>query len=188
MEVSKLFTFEAAHMLPRHEGKCRHFHGHSWKLRITITGLVNEYTQFVLDYSKLSDIMRPLIEKFDHQCLNYFMAYPSSENVATYVADYLATVGSLKVAKPISRLQVSVSETEKVWATWDSNNSEDVMRLVEKTGLWKQFYFEEGPDYPQDSEHWKKKADDYLTDHFDHMIGYFAAREKEDSDTGSGHD
>jgi 6-pyruvoyltetrahydropterin/6-carboxytetrahydropterin synthase len=34
--LSKEFTFEAAHRLPRHDGKCARLHGHSWKMLVEV--------------------------------------------------------------------------------------------------------------------------------------------------------
>ncbi|GCE09071.1 6-pyruvoyl trahydropterin synthase family protein [Dictyobacter aurantiacus] len=36
--ITKEFTFEAAHHLPNHRGKCRRPHGHSYRLQISLRG------------------------------------------------------------------------------------------------------------------------------------------------------
>jgi 6-pyruvoyltetrahydropterin/6-carboxytetrahydropterin synthase len=36
--VRKCFTFDAAHQLPNHGGKCRHPHGHTYKVEVALTG------------------------------------------------------------------------------------------------------------------------------------------------------
>jgi 6-pyruvoyltetrahydropterin/6-carboxytetrahydropterin synthase len=36
--LTKEFTFEAAHHLPNHRGKCRHPHGHSYRLQVSLRG------------------------------------------------------------------------------------------------------------------------------------------------------
>src|ERR1700751_273737 len=110
MEISKEFRFEASHILPRHPGKCSRLHGHSWKLTVSVKGLINETTGFVLDYGYLSAIVKPLIEDLDHRHLGtwyhpkfdnsfteeaYFVPglpfdfYPSSENLLIWIADQL---------------------------------------------------------------------------------------------------
>jgi len=33
--VTRSFTFEAAHQLPWHPGKCRDLHGHGYRLEVT---------------------------------------------------------------------------------------------------------------------------------------------------------
>lgn len=34
--LRKDFTFEAAHLLPHHDGKCARLHGHSWRMTVEI--------------------------------------------------------------------------------------------------------------------------------------------------------
>ena len=36
MRVKRSFTFESAHRLPHHPGKCRELHGHSYRLVVTV--------------------------------------------------------------------------------------------------------------------------------------------------------
>ena len=34
--ITRHFSFDAAHYLPGHEGKCQNLHGHTYKLEVTI--------------------------------------------------------------------------------------------------------------------------------------------------------
>lgn len=43
MRVGKEFRFEAAHRLPRHDGKCRRPHGHSYVLWVEVEGEAKMY-------------------------------------------------------------------------------------------------------------------------------------------------
>jgi len=36
--IYKEFCFEAAHILPKHNGKCSRLHGHSWLARVYVKG------------------------------------------------------------------------------------------------------------------------------------------------------
>lgn len=38
VRVTKEFSFEMAHALEGHDGKCRNIHGHSYHLAVTIIG------------------------------------------------------------------------------------------------------------------------------------------------------
>jgi len=136
MLVSKDFTLEAAHVLPRHPGKCSRMHGHSWTIRVALEGGIHPATQFVIDYHDLSAIVDPIIELWDHRVLNSFIRYPSAENIAANLADQVRA--KLDVAL-INRLVVSVAETRKTWAEWDSDRRED-LAMLDKAGLdaeWK---------------------------------------------------
>ena len=37
-KVSKEFSFDMAHLLDGHDGKCQNLHGHTYKLQVEITG------------------------------------------------------------------------------------------------------------------------------------------------------
>lgn len=74
--VGKEYVFEAAHQLPNHRGKCAQLHGHSYKVAVYVEGpIINDPGAsddgFVVDFGDLSDVMKPLIEKYcDHKFLN----------------------------------------------------------------------------------------------------------------------
>ena len=42
MEVSKEFTFDCAHMLTGHDGLCKNLHGHTYKLIISLEGVLQD--------------------------------------------------------------------------------------------------------------------------------------------------
>lgn len=84
--LSKEFTFEAAHTLPTlPEGhKCRQMHGHTFRLKITVEGEVDEAIGWVYDHKRISDTMKPLIEQLDHSYLNdvHGLESPTIERLA----------------------------------------------------------------------------------------------------------
>lgn len=68
--ITKLFSFEAAHKLTHYEGDCKNLHGHSYKLRITVSGFINK-DGLVIDFKKLKNIVNEqIIKTFDHKYLN----------------------------------------------------------------------------------------------------------------------
>ena len=77
LELTKEFTFEASHILPKHKGKCSRLHGHSWILKVSVAGIVNEHSGFVMDYADISSYVKPLIEKLDHRHLGAWCVYES---------------------------------------------------------------------------------------------------------------
>lgn len=68
--VTKTMTFEAAHRLHLHEGKCRNIHGHNYVVHVEVTyGLnatTNDTTGMVIDFSDLKEAMRHVEEALDH--------------------------------------------------------------------------------------------------------------------------
>ena len=57
----KDFTFEAAHRLPHvPEGhKCGRLHGHSFMVRLEITGEVDPHTGWIIDFAELKAAFKP---------------------------------------------------------------------------------------------------------------------------------
>lgn len=97
--LAKEFTFEAAHYLPNHDGKCRRLHGHSWKGIVWVKGsaLINTGPKqgMVMDYADIKKPLKSLIEDYlDHHYLNesLCMESPTSENVAQWLYDQLRGV------------------------------------------------------------------------------------------------
>ena len=61
----KDFTFEAAHRLPHvPEGhKCGRLHGHSFMVRLEITGEVDPHTGWIMDFAELKAAFKPTYEQ-----------------------------------------------------------------------------------------------------------------------------
>lgn len=104
MQLTKEFRFEASHILPKHPGKCSRLHGHSWVLHVSIEGVIDKETGFVMDYADLKRAVEPIIEKLDHHHLGTYILsdmgsiivsglapdlYPSSENLLWWIADQI---------------------------------------------------------------------------------------------------
>ena len=64
--VMKRYTFDAAHLLSFHEGKCRNLHGHTYQLEVQIQGPVDSSTGMVIDFGEISQIVKPIIKEYDH--------------------------------------------------------------------------------------------------------------------------
>ncbi len=126
MQISREFSFCAAHWLPRHTGKASRLHGHNYLVRIELDGAIHPHSQFVIDPDDLNDIVQPTIDLWDHRLLNAFIRYSTAENVAAHLAHIVRA--KLQIAL-INRLVVAVSETPRAWAIWDSRNKEDLMML-----------------------------------------------------------
>ncbi len=72
IRITKEFRFEGAHALTDYDGKCRHIHGHSYRLFVTLKGtplleINHPKSGMVLDFSELKNIVNKLIiDPFDH--------------------------------------------------------------------------------------------------------------------------
>jgi 6-pyruvoyltetrahydropterin/6-carboxytetrahydropterin synthase len=89
MELFKEFSFEAAHRLPNvpAEHKCARLHGHSFFVRITVSGEVGETSGWVMDFAELSRGFKPILDQLDHYYLNDIagLENPTSENLAKWI-------------------------------------------------------------------------------------------------------
>jgi 6-pyruvoyltetrahydropterin/6-carboxytetrahydropterin synthase len=113
LRITKEFRFEGAHALTDYDGKCRHIHGHSYGLFVTVKGKPREGNDhpksgMVLDFSDLKKIVnKHIIDLFDHALIlrkdaalaeEIKEAYknvvivdfqPTCENLASYIAETL---------------------------------------------------------------------------------------------------
>lgn len=95
MKVGRTFYFDAAHRLPQYKGECEQFHGHTYRLDVTVDGAVGK-DGMVLDFSELGDVVeKNVIEKLDHQDLNSIIKNPTAENIVEWVWNSLE--GRLKL-------------------------------------------------------------------------------------------
>jgi 6-pyruvoyltetrahydropterin/6-carboxytetrahydropterin synthase len=89
VELYKDFSFEAAHRLPRvAEGhKCARLHGHSFHVRVWITGPVDAQLGWVIDFAEIVAAVQPSIDALDHRYLNEIpgLDNPTSECLARWL-------------------------------------------------------------------------------------------------------
>jgi len=84
-EITKSFRFEAGHSLPHlpKTHQCSRWHGHSYEVIIGVTGPVKD--EWVQDYAEISEVVKPLIAKLDHQDLNQVLRFATTaENLAQW--------------------------------------------------------------------------------------------------------
>lgn len=93
MEIYKDITFEAAHLLPNlpKDHKCGRLHGHSFLVRVTLNGPIDEKTGWVKDFADIKKAFKPIYEQLDHNYLNDVsgLENPTSENLAKWIWDRL---------------------------------------------------------------------------------------------------
>jgi 6-pyruvoyltetrahydropterin/6-carboxytetrahydropterin synthase len=91
--VTCTFTFEAAHRLAWHSGKCRNLHGHSYRLDVSVEGPLDA-NGVVLDFDVLQDVVRSnVINVWDHRDLNEVLDNPTAELLAQRAWDLLTGTG-----------------------------------------------------------------------------------------------
>ena len=89
MQIYKDFSIEAAHRLPNvPEGhKCARLHGHSFQVRISVEGPVDEQTGWIMDFGDIKAAFAPIYDQLDHHYLNDVVGLenPTSENLALWI-------------------------------------------------------------------------------------------------------
>jgi 6-pyruvoyltetrahydropterin/6-carboxytetrahydropterin synthase len=90
-EVTVDAGFSSGHYLRNYHGRCENPHGHNYKVRVTLAGEALDQTGLLLDFKQLKQVMRPVIDRIDHQMLNDLEPFteinPSAENIARYFYD-----------------------------------------------------------------------------------------------------
>ena len=107
-EITKQFTFEAAHYFPNMpEGHIyKKIHGHSFVVEVTFYGKKNKENQWVTDFDELSNSLNEIKKKLDQKCINDIkeIGIPSLENISSWIGKQLkkkySNVRSIKVSRP----------------------------------------------------------------------------------------
>jgi 6-pyruvoyltetrahydropterin/6-carboxytetrahydropterin synthase len=129
--VTRTIEFNAAHRLHSNDlsddenrelyGKCSNTygHGHNYELEITVSGIVDRGTGFLLDMKELKKILeKEIMSRFDHKHLNFDVEelrdmVPSTEILAVTVWDILTTALQRYINKGITLHEVTIHETRK---------------------------------------------------------------------------
>jgi 6-pyruvoyltetrahydropterin/6-carboxytetrahydropterin synthase len=119
ISVTRIFKFEAAHYLPKHEGKCKNVHGHSYQLEVEITfgpnGMLNDQ-KMIMDFGDLKNLVNPLIEEYlDHHLLNETLCKTPTAEV---MVDMIAYELNKRIQAPFRLLRIRLWETENCYAEW----------------------------------------------------------------------
>jgi len=146
IRISKSFHFEAAHALKGYEGACRHIHGHSYELIVTLLGVPDPDTNastngMVMDFSELKRIIgKNVVDPLDHALLlpeNYpemidtrseafskmvVLPYqPTSENLLIDMAEKIKPL----LPQKISLHSLKLRETGTCFAEWYASDNEE---------------------------------------------------------------
>ncbi len=89
MEIFRELAFDAAHRLENlPDGhKCARVHGHTYRVRVHVTGPVGETSGWVLDFAEINRLARTVLDQLDHQMLNDIpgLEQPTVENITLWI-------------------------------------------------------------------------------------------------------
>jgi 6-pyruvoyltetrahydropterin/6-carboxytetrahydropterin synthase len=129
-EISKELTFDSGHRLSKHNGKCFHLHGHTYKAEVTLRGNTLHEVGYLIDFTDVKELLKEITDRLDHKTLLfkddklnqeiYNVApehcilldfEPTAENIAKYL------YGEMKIKFPFVS-QVKVWETPSAYAVY----------------------------------------------------------------------
>ena len=98
-------SFEAAHDIPGHKGKCKNLHGHTYKLEAEFSGADLDEIGMLTDFSDLKAVLNEFLP--DHVYLNEVVSFSTTaENLSRWIFEQLQGRGL-----PVSA--VTLWETER---------------------------------------------------------------------------
>ena len=147
VRLSKEFRFEMGHALLNYDGLCRHIHGHSYKLVVTVIGEPITFAQdpklgMVMDFSDLKVVVKePIVDFFDHslainkEAEKYLPSeshamydkvhrldfQPTCENLVLYIAEIIQE----RLPSSIELFSVRLYETVTSYAEWYAGDNID---------------------------------------------------------------
>jgi 6-pyruvoyltetrahydropterin/6-carboxytetrahydropterin synthase len=121
-EVTVEAGFSSGHYLRNYKGKCENPHGHNYKVRVTLAGTVLDEAGLLLDFKLLKQVLRPVIERIDHQMLNdlepFIELNPSAENLAKFFYDQTSEQLAAMTAGRVRVKKATIWETDATTATY----------------------------------------------------------------------
>ena len=86
LRVSREFLFDAAHNLPRYNGKCERLHGHTFRIRITVDAPLDTWSGMAFDFHDLKRVIQTrIVDVLDHSYMNEVIPNPSAEYLAIWI-------------------------------------------------------------------------------------------------------
>ena len=95
MKITKTFSFDMAHMLDHHDGKCKNLHGHTYRVIVEVAEDADS-EDMVIDFKDLKQVIRDVIvDRFDHAFL-----YDETSESECEIAAVIAKHGMRSVGLP----------------------------------------------------------------------------------------
>lgn len=113
--IAKVFRFEAAHRLPKHDGKCKQPHGHSYIVEVSLVGELQSAgskSGMVMDFGDVTDVWRKHLEPLlDHRDLNVTLAGTIPHTTAELIAYWIHDRFRSHLGKSVERVRVYETAT-----------------------------------------------------------------------------
>ena len=121
-EVTVEAGFSSGHYLRNYRGKCENPHGHNYRVFVTLMGGELDEAGLLLDFKLLKQVMRPVVDRLDHQMINELEPFttvnPSAENLARYFFDQTAAQLREMTAGRVTVKDCTLYETDTSFARY----------------------------------------------------------------------
>lgn len=138
LRITKEFRFEGAHALVGYDGKCRHIHGHSYLLYVTVGGKPCDCPSspkygMLMDFTDLKRIVTEnIIDIFDHalilesgsalteemkRCYGNVVTLPFRPTAENLAAHFARIIGG-KLPENVSLHSIKLYETPTSYVEW----------------------------------------------------------------------
>ncbi|MFA7162841.1 MAG: 6-carboxytetrahydropterin synthase QueD [Eubacteriales bacterium] len=110
--------FDASHHLPSYKGKCFNMHGHTWHIKVEVSGSINK-VGMVVDLKLLKEAVKTITEKFDHKCVNDLVDNPTCEHLCEV---FYWELKQFELDHGLTIETITIREGEGGWATLEVKN------------------------------------------------------------------
>lgn len=138
VRITKEFSFEMAHALDAHDGKCKGVHGHSYHLSVTLIGSPiteegNPKLGMLIDFTDLKKIVKEeVISVFDHALVLYehdplaeswnhnatrLIRTPYRPTCENMIVEFAARI-QRRIESPLKLHSLRLRETATSYAEW----------------------------------------------------------------------
>lgn len=73
VSVARFIDFDTGHRVARHESKCRHLHGHRYRLTVHVEGAIKDDGSpehgMVIDFARVKEALTVVHDEWDHRLL-----------------------------------------------------------------------------------------------------------------------
>jgi 6-pyruvoyltetrahydropterin/6-carboxytetrahydropterin synthase len=120
MRIGKIFTFDAAHYLPKYKGDCHNLHGHTYKLEVEVYGPIVKNNKstiegMVMDFKDLKEMVEEVVlSSLDHTYLNDKFDNPTAELIALKIFAQLDMYFEEEQDRGISKIRLWETSTSYV--------------------------------------------------------------------------
>ncbi len=134
ISITKEYTFETAHRISNHPAACQHIHGHSYRLRVTVSAKELQENDMVIDFKELKQIVNEkVIKTFDHALVlkrneeNSKLAQEIKSNIfwmeyeptVERMLDYIRIQIQNALQKPVFLKRLKLFETASAFGEWE---------------------------------------------------------------------